>query len=163
MKALPIFVFPLTLFLVGSMACTADSPVDGPGAKNNSSQENAPKDSVANRLLIRIGSSTFTATLATNATVTALKKQLPMTLSMKELNDNEKFAQLSSELPTQSSNPGTIQSGDLMLYGSNTLVLFYKSFSTSYSYTRLGHIDNPTGLATALGPGNITVTFELNK
>jgi hypothetical protein len=48
-----------------------------------------------------------------------------------------------------------------MLYGSNTVVLFYENFSTSYGYTRLGKIDNPAGLATALGSGNVTVTFDL--
>jgi hypothetical protein len=68
---------------------------------------------------------------------------------------------LPNNLPGNASNPGTIQAGDLMLYGSNTLVLFYKSFSTAYSYTRLARIDNPSGLVAALGSGNVTVRFEL--
>jgi len=80
---------------------------------------------------------------------------------MRELNGNEKYFDLPNNLPTNASNPGTIQTGDLMLYGSNTLVLFYKTFSTSYNYTRLARIDNSSGLATALGSGNITVKFEL--
>ena len=54
-----------------------------------------------------------------------------------------------------------INAGDLMLYGSNCLVIFYESFSTSYSYTKIGHIDNPEGLAETLGSGNIKVTFEV--
>jgi len=48
-----------------------------------------------------------------------------------------------------------------MLYGSNTLVLFYQTFSTSYNYSRIGRIANPAGLADALGLGNTTVKFEL--
>lgn len=84
-----------------------------------------------------------------------------MTVSMSELNGNEKLYNFPTNLPTNSSNPGTIHTGDLMLYGSYTLVLFYKSFSTIYSYTKLGRIDNPAGLATAVGSGNITVTYEL--
>lgn len=58
------------------------------------------------------------------------------------------------------SNPGSIQTGDLMLYGSSCLVLFYESFRTSYSYTRLGRVENPSGLASALGRGSVSVTFE---
>jgi hypothetical protein len=80
---------------------------------------------------------------------------------MRELNGNEKYFDLPNNLPANASNPGTIQTGDLMLYGSNTVALFYKSFSTPYSYTRLGRIDNISGLTAALGSGNITVTFEL--
>ena len=86
---------------------------------------------------------------------------LPLTINMTEFNGNEKYFRLSKNLPTNESNPGTIKSGDLMLYGANTFVLFYESFSTSYSYTKLGKISNTTGLAAALGTGNVTVSISL--
>ena len=110
---------------------------------------------------IKIGSSTFTATLYDNTATTAFKALLPMTINMSELNGNEKYFRLSVNMPTTDSNPGTIQSGDLMIYGSNTLVLFYKTFSTSYSYTKLGRINDTTGLADAVGSGSVTATYEL--
>ena len=113
------------------------------------------------KLKIKIGTDTFTATLQENATTTALKAKLPMTITMIELNGNEKYFDLPVNLPTNASNPKTIKTGDLMMYGSSTLVLFYKTFSTSYSYTKLGRVDDPTGLAAALGNGNVPVSFEL--
>lgn len=115
----------------------------------------------SNTMKITVGSQTFMATLADNQTATAFKELLPMTINMSELNNNEKYYGLPQSLPTNASNPGTIQNGDLMLYGSSTFVVFYKTFSTSYSYTRIGSIDNPSGLQNALGSGNVTVTFEM--
>ncbi|WP_232058383.1 cyclophilin-like fold protein [Nibribacter ruber] len=115
------------------------------------------------KLRITVGQKKFVATLYDNATATAFKAQLPMTLNMTELNENEKYFDLPSSLPTNASSPGTIQPGDLMLFGANTLVLFYKELTTPYQYTRLGRIDDPTGLSTALGSGNVTVAFELDK
>jgi hypothetical protein len=120
-------------------------------------------DASSMKLKITVGTNTFTATLFNNATVNAFKAKLPVTLNMTDLNRNEKYFDLPNNLPANASNPGTIQAGDLMLYGSNTLILFYKSFSTSYNYTRVARIDNLSGLAAALGSGNVTVRFELSE
>jgi hypothetical protein len=92
---------------------------------------------------ILIGTSSFSAELEINATAQAFIDRLPLTLTMADLNNNEKYFDLTEGLPSNASNPGTIQNGDLMLYGSNTLVLFYKGFSTSYNYTRIGKINRP--------------------
>ena len=110
---------------------------------------------------IKIGVKTFIAILDENATAAAFKALLPMTVEMTELNGNEKHARLSGKLPTKDSNPGTIQAGDLMIYGSKTLVLFYKTFPTSYEYTRLGRVKNGAGLDDAVGSGSVTVTFAV--
>ena len=110
---------------------------------------------------LKIGNSTFTTTLYDNETATVFKTMLPLTVNMVELNGNEKYVDLPRSLPTNAGNPGTIQNGDLMLYGSSTLVLFYKTFSTSYSYTKMARIDDVTGLVAALGTGDVSVTFEL--
>ena len=132
---------------------------------NKSSAITSSPDNVLNtdsmKLKIAIGANTFTATVYNNSTATAFKTRLPLVINMTELNGNEKYFDFPDNLPANASNPGTIQAGDLMLYGSNTLVLFYKSFLTSYNYTRLARIDNPSGLAAAVGSGNATVKFEL--
>lgn len=150
--------------MTGFTSCTDDDPVteqhqpDIGGSDDNNNEEMETTDI----LNIRIGNQTFTATLADNETAKAFVALLPMTLTMNELNGNEKYYYLTDNLPVNASRPGTIHEGDLMLYGSNCLVLFYETFSSSYSYTRIGSVNNSAGLAEAVGSGNVNVTFELS-
>lgn len=102
----------------------------------------------------------FEANLLNNASTQALLAQMPMTVTMDEMNGNEKYYYLSSALPTDTGSIGSIHTGDLMLFGSDCLVLFYEDFRTSYRYTRLGTVSNPEELSEALGRGSVQVTFE---
>lgn len=98
------------------------------------------------KIRITVGANSFIATIDDNATARAFVLLLPMTVTMSELNGNEKYHYLSGNMPASPENQSTIHNGDLMLYGSNCIVLFYETFNTSYSYTKIGTIDNPTGL-----------------
>lgn len=113
------------------------------------------------QIKITVGSNVFIVNTYDNPSAKAFMELLPLTIQMNELNGNEKYYYLSSNLPSDASNPGTIQSGDLMLWGSNCLVLFYETFTTSYSYTKIGTIENSNGLKQILGTANPTVKFEL--
>ena len=110
-----------------------------------------------------IGERRFAITLADNAAARAFAAQLPLTLDMAELNGNEKHADLPKPLPATASRPGTIRNGDVMLYGTNTLVVFYSTFDSSYSYTRLGRVDDAAGLGQALGERSVRVAFSLQQ
>lgn len=137
------------------IACTGTNKIEPVTTPSSISNTDTMK------LKITVGNHVFTATLLDNTTTAAFIAKLPLTLKMNELNGNEKYGDLAGKLPTNAANPGTIKSGDLMLYGTNILVLFYKTFPTSFSYTRLGNIDNPEGLSDALGSGDVTIVFYL--
>lgn len=112
------------------------------------------------RMWMTVGERRFAITLTDNAAARAFAAQLPLTLDMSELNGNEKHGSLPNALPANASRPGTISNGDLMLYGTQTLVVFYLTFDSSYSYTRLGRVDDPAGLAQALGRRGVRVVFS---
>lgn len=157
-------------------ACSDDDPIvseietptlpdvgdDNNNGGNNDSGEDDKDDNTMNRnITITVGGKSFAATLVDNETARAFAAMMPMTMQMDELNGNEKYHYLDSSLPTDSYRPGTIRTGDLMLYGSSCVALFYETFASSYSYTRIGQIDNPDGLAMAVGSGNVSVKFEM--
>lgn len=117
--------------------------------------------STEQKIKITVGSKTFTATLENNASAKELVERMPFTVNMQELNGNEKYYQFPDSFPSDPSSFNTIKAGDLMLYQSNYLVVFYEDHTTTYDYTRLGVIDNADGLAEALGSGSAQVTFEV--
>ncbi len=107
-------------------------------------------------LKIIINNDEYELELENNDTTKELIKLLPKDYQMKELNGNEKYVYIDESLPTNSSNPGEINKGDVMLYGDNCIVIFYKSFKTNYNYTKIGHINNLPDF----DKKDITVKFE---
>lgn len=149
----------------GLASCSEDEPIIEQQQPNVSDSENNGNEETpnSNKMNIKIENRTFTVTLADNETAGAFKAMMPMTITMNEMNGNEKYYNLPDNLPTDSYRPGTIQKGDLMLYGSNCLVLFYETFASSYNYTRIGKVDNTAGLTEAVGSGNVNVIVEIQN
>lgn len=84
----------------------------------------------------------YTVTLEDNETSRKFYSKLNQEFVMSDLNNNEKYVYMKYSLPNNASSVNHINAGDIMLYNSNCLVIFYKSFDTEYSYTRIGHINN---------------------
>ncbi len=117
-----------------------------------------PVETVA--VSLTINGSSLSLQLEDNETAVAFSQLLDITLTMSELNGNEKFVYLSGSLPSDPQAAITIEAGDLMLYGNNCLVLFYQSFSTSYSYTKIGRLIDCPDLAKTVGSGSIIALFS---
>ncbi len=132
-----------------------NSNTESSNTKNITEEENTMK------LNIKIGDKNFTGVLYDNETTKSLIEKMPLTMNMSDLHSNEKYYYLDESLPSNNESVGNINAGDLMLYGSDCLVMFYESFSTSYSYTKLGYIDNPEGLKETIGRGNVEVTLAV--
>ncbi|ELY4440401.1 cyclophilin-like fold protein [Cronobacter dublinensis] len=105
----------------------------------------------------------FDVELANNPAAKEFAEQLPLTLNMQELNGNEKFAELPRSLSAREVRPGTINQGDLMIYGQRTLVLFYKTFQTAYAYTPVGRIIAKEELSKIARLQRVEVTFSADN
>lgn len=108
------------------------------------------------------GTAEFKVHLFACAASEALLDMLPLTLEMSDVNGNEKYGRLPVDMPMAEEKPGTVHAGDLMLWGTGGLVLFYETFPTPYRYTRIGRVDDADGLKEALGSGRVTVVFSQN-
>ena len=138
------------------MGCAAAS--SQPAA---SSSETESVEDTAMKMKIEVNGSLFTATLADNAAADALVdwvEEGPVTLELSDYAGFEKVGPLGRSLPA-SDGQTTTHAGDIVLYQGDQIVLFYGS--NSWSYTRLGRIDDLTGWEDALGSGDVTVTLSL--
>ncbi len=116
---------------------------------------------MVNKMKVQIGEYTFTATLEENEAVNELiemMKEGPVVLDLDDYSGFEKVGSLGKSL-TRSDKQATTESGDIVLYNGNNIVIFYGS--NSWSYTRLGKIDDLTDWENALGNGSVTVTLSL--
>lgn len=153
---------------------TAVSPAGNPSASSVPAASGAPaadagpssgmassEEASTMKMNVNINGHDFTATLEQNAAVDALVEMMrgsAVTLQMSDYSGFEKVGSLGTSLPA-SNQQTTTQAGDIVLYNSSQIVIFYGS--NSWSYTRLGHIDDLSGWTEALGDGSVSVTFTL--
>lgn len=107
-----------------------------------SNKENNKEEEFMDKVNITINNKEYILELEDTKTTREFLNILPLNITMEELNGNEKYIYLENRFTTNSSVPEIINKGDVMLYGNNCLVIFYKTFTTTYSYTKIGHINN---------------------
>ena len=163
MKMKILYKTVIILSIVIITGCGSKSVYNNQDTTTNSIEQKEDKKDINNNsneeiksVKILIDNKEYIINLENNNTVKTFLNTLPLELNMSELNGNEKYVYLDNTLPTNSYSPKHINVGDVMLFGNNCLVLFYKSFDTSYSYTKIGHIDNLPNLES----GNIKVKIE---
>ena len=130
------------------------------GGMETDTQNDEEENAVMN-MKVQVGDTIFSATLEENVAVSALVEMMresPVVLQMNDYSGFEKVGPLGTSLPADNSQT-TTHAGDIVLYNGNQIVIFYGS--NSWSYTRLGHIDDLAGWEEALGNGDVTVTFSL--
>lgn len=117
-----------------------------------------------NTMNVIVGDATFTATLVDNSSVQALVELLqegPLTIEMNDYGNMEKVGPIGQTLPANDEQI-TTEPGDIILYQSNSLVIYYDT--NSWNFTRIGKINDATQeeLLDALGSGAVSVTFALS-
>ena len=155
MKHMKWYIMLAAALLMMGCGTASEQPA---ASTNTGSGEDA-----AMKMNIAVNDYSFTATLAENAAVDALvdwMEEGPITLELSDYAGFEKVGPLGRSLPASDSQT-TTHAGDIVLYQGDQIVLFYGS--NSWSYTRLGRIDDLTGWETALGDGDVTVTFALEE
>ena len=156
-----IWLSALLLSGCGTDGRTPPGEAVPPAAPEESETNQEESVDTAVTAYVTVGDHTFSATLEHNEAAEALAAMLeaaPVTIQMRDYAGFEKVGPLGTSLPTSDSQI-TTQAGDIVLYQGDQIVMFYGS--NSWSYTRLGRIDDLTGWEEALGGGDVTVTFSL--
>ena len=136
------------------VAVGGGDPSKIPTITNTNANTNTKKEE--NVMKINIGYEKYVINVENETLMEELFNSLPQTFTMTELNGNEKYYYLNSNMKNANSEAvGQVQKGDVMLFGSDCLVIFYDSFETEFRYTKIGHIDNLGDL----GNGNVDVSI----
>ena len=152
--SIPILIAIIVSVVVTTVMMNNKDKEPNLSPETNQSIDN--KEIAMDKVYIDINNKKLEIDLENNSTVSALVKMLPLNLSMSDLNSNEKYVYLDESLPTNTYSPKHIEAGDVMLFGNNCLVIFYESFDTSYSYSKIGHINN----LPELDGGNVSVNLS---
>ena len=127
--------------------------------------ETTTERNVEKMLQMKIGGTAVRVSWENNRSVEALKalcESGPLVIQMSMYGGFEQVGPIGSRLPSDDVRTTTAP-GDVVLYSSDQIVVFYGS--NSWAYTRLGHITDrdAAGMAALLGNGNVTITISMEE
>ena len=150
------------MLLMGFTACgSTNQPSESESASTDRNQTAETEVMPTMKMSVTIGDQSFAATLEDNAATRELVKMMgeaPISINMDDYSGFEKVGSLGRSL-TADNRQITTQAGDIVLYSGNQIVMFYGS--NSWSYTKIGKIDDLSGWEDALGNGSVTTVFSL--
>ena len=167
-------LFPLVLLFIFMMVLTScgkstssstpsntDEPsttITAPSDDNSTTKE----DETANmKLTLKIDGIEVDVIWADNDSVKALKNLAKdgLTINMSKYGGFEQVGSIGSTLPSSDTRI-TTSPGDIVLYSSNQIVIFYDS--NTWSYTKLGHINlSKSELTDLLGDEDVVISLGL--
>lgn len=142
MKKLLSFILPLLILT----SCTPNS---------NSSSTSTKKEE---NMKLSIDNQELDVTWEDNDSVKALKGILPLTINMHEYGGFEQTGSIGQSIVRNDSQIDVVP-GDIVLYSGNAISVFYST--SSWSYTRLGHINlNKNELNALLNKESVTFVLK---
>ena len=153
----------LTVLIFILISCFAFQGCSHSTKQPSAPETEQPEQQETTKMYLTVNENKLEVTLAKNSATEALVellKQSDITYTATDYGGFEKVGSLGHTLPTSNSQI-TTQSGDVMLYNANQIVIFYGS--NSWSYTRLGKINGyfPAELCSLLGNGSVEIKISL--
>ena len=161
-----LFIFMMLLTSCGkstnsSIPSNTDEPsttITIPSDDNSTTKED---ETETMKLTLKIDDIEVDVIWADNDSVNALKNLAKdgLTINMSKYGGFEQVGSIGSTLPSADTRI-TTNPGDIVLYSSNQIVLFYDS--NTWSYTKLGHINlSKSELTDLLGDEDVVITLSL--
>ena len=170
-----LLTFVLSLLLICSLLGCSKNDVNSIKSNNSATeepsittpskdatQETSESDEIMNKtLVLKIDNTEVDVFWAENASVTVLKELAKdgLTINMSKYSSFEQVGSLGATIPSNDTRI-TTTAGDIVLYSSNQIVIFYDS--NTWAYTKLGHINlSKSELTDLLGDEDVTITLSL--
>lgn len=153
-----ILIITILLLLVLT-GCSSNEEAAGESAGGSTdhqiSQEEPTQEGETENMKLIIGEIEVPVTWEDNESVSAIKDLLPLTIQMSMYGGNEQVGSIGQRIVSNDKQTRT-KSGDIVLYTSDQIVIFYGS--NSWAYTRLGHVDlSKNEMKDLLGNGNVSI------
>ena len=150
----------LLLFWIGGAGLAGET--GGAIWSGGDSQTEQEKKEAQSQMKMKIGETTVEVAWENNESVEALRALAKdgLTIQMSMFGGFEQVGAIGRRLPSRDTETVTA-SGDIVLYSSSQLVVFYGS--NSWAYTRLGHITDktPEEMRELLSKGDVTITLSV--